>query len=238
MVDFETTGLRTGHCTCLEVAWCVCDIAGYQRTLLRSRYLALTPEGAAEVLPSWRGQPRSVDWSHRNTADSTALTMAVDSGLADEWLKTPRNRILTRGNELSRLIADDLAYAVAADEPCHIAGSGVARFDFELLRLHCPAGVIGAVHYRAVDVSVALTALTGANSAAQLLAAHVASGGYCDIDVDVPPRCELMRTDDQIAAWVTEGAEPHRAAPDVARAIVTQRALWSGVGASLREGLA
>lgn len=230
--DFETTSLRPRSATCLEAAWAVTDITGTQRSRMRSRFVELTPGEARPVLPEWRGQPRSVHWSNHNVADAVALRMAVDSGLAADWIAAPRRTRIGVGAELARLMLDDLGHAVAEGETVHLAGAGVARFDWQLLQQHCPA-VIEALHYRPVDVSVAVTALAGCNRADDVIWQYLADGGPGEVELADAPYCTLDRDEDQVRGWLVGGAEPHRAAPDVARAMVTQRALWLH-GAPLR----
>jgi hypothetical protein len=224
-IDFECTGLDA-DATFLETAWAVCDIDGTQRTPLRSRYCAFTAPGAPLVAPHSRSANSTPVWSYAE-GDEVALAMAHQSGLFDDWLACPPELRLMAGAELQRLLLDDVVTHSAAGEYVHIAGAGAARFDFGVLAAHCPGvlpvpGARFPTHYRPVDTSITQTALLGNNSEDAMIKWAIATygDGIDIIETGRPPSC--MYPGD-VTDWATFR---HRAAPDVARSIVIQRALW------------
>jgi len=232
MIDFESTGLDIGSVTLLEGAWTVCELDGTQRSALQQRFMAV---GSGHELPT---VPQARGWTRNGVgADPEALRMAIESGLTVEWLAAPEDSRVRTGPELSRLILDHVAQACAPEETVHVAGAGVAGYDLPILAGRCPA-VRRRVHYRAVDVSVACTTLWGVNRAEDVRDAYLNAGGDGSVALAGSPYCMMHRTAEQVAEWVTDGAERHRAAADVARAIVTQRGLWTMVGDPLRMMLA
>lgn len=245
-LDCETTGL-TDDSTILECAWAITDITGAQLLPMRSRFCQII-DGLIPlpVVPGTRtaaGEPVWVDDSHRG--DRGALDMAVRSGLFDAWLQCPERRRVKSGGELERLILDDIDSVCDPDTVVHLAGSGVAQFDHPLLRLHCPGLVFprgefgGPVHYRTVDQSVTITALTGASNepmTTALIGWYFRLTGHTDPDIQLGMRPQYAYGDDVPMAWLTGERGKHRAAPDVARAIAAQRALWA-YGESLRKDL-
>lgn len=245
-VDIESTALTTSA-TILECAWAVADVDGTLRLPLRSRFCEIAPRiGNGTTLPAQRSASGEAVWADHTFAggDQTAMKMAVDSGLFDAWLACPEPRRLKSGSELERLVLDDIAACCDPKERVHIAGSGVAQFDQPLLRVHCPGliypqGVSGGpVHYRPVDQSVALTGLLGESNESKTTALIAWYLRFPDADptVDLGMRPQYAYGDDVPMAWLTGERGKHRAAPDVARAVVAQRALWA-YGASLRKDL-
>jgi hypothetical protein len=227
-VDFECTSLDS-YATYLEVAWAMCDINGTQRTPLRSRYCAFAAPGVTLMLPQARSATTAPVWtaSAVNDTDQVALDMAVESGLFDDWLACPRELVLTDGTELQRLLLDDVISHSLPDEYVHIAGAGAARFDYRVLEVHCPGvlpvkGARQPTHYRPVDTSIAQTALLGNNSEDKMIKWAIATyaDGIDTIETGRPPACMYLG---DVTDW---SVFRHRAAPDVARSIVIQRALW------------
>jgi len=160
--------------------------------------------------------------------------MAVESGLADEWIDAGKDAIIKTGDELGRLIRDTIEQHCAPDEIVYVAGAGVARFDYSILESRCSAAH-HRVHYRAVDTSVACTTLCGENTSEEIRAAYLKKGGPSLVLVAGSPYFQMNRTHGQAQEWVRGNADPHRAAADVARAIITQRALWELVGGPMRK---
>lgn len=240
VIDFESTGL-TKDDTLLEVAWTVCDIQGQQRLPLRSRFAEIST--GYTVLPLKRSEANSPVWTddRPHKVDETALRMAEVSGLFDAWLACPPGQRLLNGDQLERLLLDDLAEATTLGEKVHVAGCGVARFDHPLLRAHCPGvvaeqGATGPTHYRCVDVSVAQTALLGNNAEAEVIAWFVREYGADRAKVELGVWPQYAYGDDVPSAWLSGLRGRHRAAPDVARAMVIARALWE-YGAPLRQAM-
>jgi hypothetical protein len=242
--DLETTAL-TDDATILEAAWALTDVTGRLLVPLRSRFCAITSD--LPTIPWKRSANREPVWvaDIAPGRDPAAQQMAVDSGLFDAWLACPAHRRLRTGEELQRLILDDIDSVCDPDTTVHLAGSGVAQFDHPLLRLHCPELVVprgefgGPVHYRTVDQSVTLTTLTGVSNepmTTALIGWYFRLDGSTDPDIPLAMRPQYAYSDDVVMAWMTGERGKHRAAPDVARAIVAHRALWA-YGASLRTDL-
>lgn len=244
-IDCELTGL-TEDATILEVAWAVTDHTGAQRTPLQSRFTRIS--SGPPVVPGARSASGEAVWDDGDSfprLDRVALQMGVDSGLFDEWLACPDRRKLQSGAELQRLILDDIDSVCTPDTPVHVAGSGVAQFDQPLLRVHCPRLVFprgtmgGPTHYRTVDQSVIATGLLGRSNEAMttdLISWYSRLGQGADLGIELGMRPQYAYGDDVPAAWLIGERGKHRAAPDVARAIVAHRALWA-YGASLRADL-
>ena len=239
MLDFETTALEVAGLTVLEAAWAVCDMNGAQRSEIQQRFTAIPPQmrGGFAVTPERpANQPAKVIvWPQRtSSANQRALDMAVESGLADEWIDAGKDAIIKTGDELGRLIHDTIEQHCAPDEIVYVAGAGVARFDYSILESRCSAAH-HRVHYRAVDTSVACTTLCGENTSKEIRAAYLTKGGPSLVLVAGSPYFQMNRTHGQAQEWVRGNADPHRAAADVARAIITQRALWELVGGPMRK---
>jgi hypothetical protein len=244
--DAETTGLDD-NATVLEAAWAITDITGQVLVPLRSRFCRISQR--RPVVPLTRSASGSAIWNDGvdegwPPPDGRALEMGVESGLFDAWLRCPDRRRIQSGPELERLIVDDIDSVCAPDTGVHLAGSGVAQFDQPLLRVHCPGLVFprgkfgGPTHYRTVDQSVTMTALTGLSNTPMtdaLIGWYLQFDG-ADASVELAMRPQYAYGDDVVMAWLTGERGKHRAAPDVARAIVAQRALWT-YGGSLRKDL-
>jgi hypothetical protein len=232
--------------TFLECAWCITNLDGTQRLPLRSRYCAFSTHDV--VTPQSR-VPNNAFWTPEGVGDRTALRMAEESGLFDDWLACPRSQVITSGKQLERLILDDVAAACDLGdndrdpERVHLSGAGAARFDFDVLARHCPgvvpyAGAAAPLHYRPVDTSGNQTGLLGATMDEELIAwaFHAfefgTNGNITSIKVGSPPQYAYPRE-----LNVMSKDKPHRAPEDVARSIVIQRALWR-FAAPLREALA
>lgn len=245
--DAESTGL-TEDDTILEVAWAVTDHTGAQLLPLRSRFTWIAR--GRPVVPLTRSVSGAPIWDDGvdkgyPVPDQVALQMGVDSGLFDAWLACPDRRRLQSGDELQRLILDDIDSVCTPDTPIHVAGSGVAQFDHPLLRVHCPRLVFprgqmgGPTHYRAVDQSVTTTVLLGRSNepmTTDLIAWYFRLSRDTDPGIELGMRPQYAYGDDVPSAWLSGERGKHRAAPDVARAIVAHRALWA-YGASLRKDL-
>lgn len=249
--DAETTGLSDRD-TILECAWVICNQDGSERHSFRHRYTKISRTDP--IIPLGRADNEDILWSASPTmkpglpGNETALRMAVESGLFDDWLACPNTEILHSGTELQRLILDDINVNCEPHEPVHLAGSGVAQFDQELLRDHCPRLIIprdhfnGPVHYRTSDVSVAQMTLLGQSSTAvgqKLRNWYLTRAGEDAGTVVASPEQKPWNAygrGDQWRTWIVDGAAKHRALPDVARGVVLQRALWE-YGASLRQEL-
>lgn len=243
-LDMESTGL-TEASTVLEVAWAVTDHTGEQLVPLRSRFTQISLDRPA--VPRSRSASGEAIWDDHGyaPADHVALQMGVDSGLFDAWLACPDRRKLKSGDELQRLILDDIDSVCTPDTPIHVAGSGVAQFDQPLLRVHCPGLVFprglmgGPTHYRTVDQSVIATGLLGRSNEAMttdLISWYARLNTPPGLVVELGMRPQYAYGDDVPGAWMVGERGKHRAAPDVARAIVAHRALWA-YGASLRKDL-
>lgn len=252
-LDFESTGLTAHNLTVLEAAWCVTDMDGTERSPIRSRFTALSTSEEPPVVPD-KTTMGSHRWLNESAGNSYALTMAQESGLFTDWLACPRNQIIREAAELERLLLDDLAAVVDPGEPnpnysgynirlageqpgpwlreperVHLAGAGVAQFDQPTLRILCPkvsqgSGRVAATHYRTVDTSVAQTVLLGGAEDEKLIEWARAAGSPVDIDIALgfPPHYAYGNRD--VISWLAK-PKMHRAAPDVARAIVIHRAL-------------
>lgn len=240
--DCETTGL-TKDDTILEVAWTICALNGEQRLPLRSRFAEITSSMGYTVLPLKRSDTNFPVWADDRPfrRDETAMRMAETSGLYDAWLRCPPGQRLLNGDQLERLLLDDLADATTPGEKVHVAGCGVAQFDHPLLREHCPGvvpvqGETGPTHYRTVDVSVTQTALLGNNAEEAVIAWFIREFGAERARIELASGPQYAYGDDVPSAWLSGLRGQHRAAPDVARAIIIQRALWE-YGALLRRAL-
>lgn len=257
-IDFETTGL-TPRATILEASWCITNLDGTQRLPLRSRYCAFS---TSDVVTPQSRNPNGCFWTPEGVGDRTALRMAEESGLFDDWLACPDSQILTSGKQLERLILDDVAAVcdLGSDdhdpervhlagaspgrdpERVHLAGAGAARFDFDVLARHCPgvvpyAGATAPLHYRPVDTSGNQTGLLGGTMDEELItwAFHAYEFGSNGNITSIK-----VGSPPQYAfpreLNVMSKDKPHRAPEDVARSIVIQRALWR-FAAPLREAL-
>ena len=233
-IDFETVGLCSKTLTALEVAWSIIDLDGTQRLPMRSRYCLFSGRSS---LPSLY-YPKSSNvngwfWSQDGGTDDVrrAKLMAQESGLFDDWLAAPKSSLITSGDQLERMLLDDIAEVCKPDEYVHITGAGAARFDFGILAEHCRAVLPKLsekypTHYRPVDTSIIQTGLLGSAHEVPLLAwGRKAFGeGSYRIWLDTPPR--YMHSSDAVAAWLFDDAQEHRSAPDVARSIAVQATMW------------
>jgi hypothetical protein len=127
-------------------------------------------------------------------------------------------------------------------ERAHVAGMGTAQFDQPVMRLLFPQvvadfGRSGPTHYRPADVSVTQQVLLGHTKEFELIS--WAAREWDDfnrmtlLEWSKPPLCEY---DLPPGLGLDADDKPHRAALDVARAIVIQRILWR-FGAPLRAAL-
>jgi len=246
-VDFKTTSLNPVSCTLLECAWTVTDMDGMQRLPLRSRFLAIpSVDESIPDVPTKSLSFGSGTWMS-TTGDSFAKKMAETSGLYSDWWDCPRRLRISSGETLAQLLLDDLAAVCdpgdldRAGERVHVCGAGVARFDYSILASRCPGvtprlGFTQPTHYRPVDTSGNQTGLLGSNYEQELIKWGVATYGEEVAKIELGTAPQYAYGDDAVMAWMVEGAGRHRAAPDVARAIVVQRVLWR-YGAPLREAL-
>lgn len=235
VIDFETVGLNPKTLTALEVAFTIADIDGTQRLPLRSRFCRF---GGSQRAPGELIYPKSANssgkyWSVDGGYDAVrvAKTMAEESGLFDAWLASPSMHRITSGEQLERLLLDDIAEVCKPDEYVHITGAGAARFDFSVLEQHCRAvlpnpGTKIPTHYRPLDTSIVQTSLLGSAHEYPLLGWGMDEygEGIGNIWLDTFPRYTFES--DAVMAWMIDQAGLHRAAPDVARSIVVQRIMW------------
>jgi oligoribonuclease (3'-5' exoribonuclease) len=252
--DAETGGLDLRNDNVLEVAWTITDHNGEQLSPLRQHLTHLVPPGSdrPHVHPA-----NSQDWHNR--APALVQDMHERSGLSAAWRDCYPYLVTSDALLIEECIRLDLAGADDAQRrrgngPVtrnYLAGAGVSHFDHELLAIHMPtlAGRGGILHYRDIDVSVALCTLAGGDH----------EGGSTSLDDTVLTRT-LARIYEQTEAlydskhaadlldkitWVTtvpdmiwtseEAAEiekiveaqdaPHRAGADVIRALVLFRLL-------------
>jgi oligoribonuclease (3'-5' exoribonuclease) len=252
--DAETGGLDLHNDNVLEVAWTITDHNGLQLTPLRQHLTHLVPPGSdrPHVHPA-----NSQDW--RNRAPVLVQDMHEQSGLTSAYQRCYPHLVTTDAALLEESVRLDLDVAAETQRQrggtpvtrAYLAGAGVSHFDHELLAIHTPklGGRDGALHYRDIDVSVALCTLTGGD--------HEGSSTSLDDAVltrtlqHIYEQTEALYDErhaayliDQIR-WVTstpdmiwtpeESAElervleseaaPHRAGPDVIRALALFRLL-------------
>lgn len=240
-IDFETTGLDVMTSTALEGSWCIINLDGSQRMPLQHRFMALRgPSGSRTVPVKFAGE--HLRWSNepKDTTAEFACKMAQDSLLMQDYVDCPPQHILQSGAELERLLLDDITAFCKPNETVHVCGAGAARFDFSILALHCPRVVLprgkrGQVHYRPVDTSGNQTGLLGGNFEKLVIDWYLKQdNANADVSLDEFPRYCYKNSD--VALWLSATEAPHRAAPDVFRAIMVQRALWT-LGKPLREVL-
>jgi len=265
-VDIESTMLHPRLLTVLEIAWCLTDLDGTQRTPIRQRFCRITVNEDGPCYPDVvraRNPNNRYPWINQNDGDPYALNMAVESGLYDDWCAaTPAALVVTSSAELARLIIDDIcehcdlgernpdwspnAIRMPGDpvspwlsepERIYLSGMGVAQFDQPVLRELMPAvvpafGHAGLTHYRpGGDVSIAQTAMLGGCEDVAVIEWYQRTYGYPTITLGgVPDYCWANR---DVLSWLSD-KRVHRAAADVARGIVLQRALWA-YGKNLRE---
>lgn len=240
-VDFETTELDVSFATVLEGAWVITNLDGRLRHPMQHRYMALHNRGP-KVIPIHpkSEKPRWLNYEQRMSSSQYARQMAENSLLFGDYLSCNPNLILQHGAELTRLLFDDISsYTASSGETVHICGAGAARFDYSILSIHCPQLIPdkgqGLLSYRPVDTSGNMTGLTGDKNESAVIKSFLSSPDcFTDIELDVSPRFSYSNRD--VQSWLA-GSAAHRAAPDVARSIVTQRALWL-VGEPLRQALA
>lgn len=239
-LDFETTGLDFDNLTVLETAWTVTDSQLQQRSPLRSRLTALSTSYEAPNVPLRSGG----DWGWTREIPRVVRDMHTLSGLKSEWLAAHELSILRRIADLDRLIVDDLLRSgVGKDDTVYIAGAGVSHFDRRVLD-HLGSGLVvgdGALlHYRAADVSSAIT-LLGVEPLQKPrdLDAFVLR---CTAQI---PVIRALVTDESTASLTDWDGETvgqvnqaklvaHRAASDVAMALVQARVLRSLVHSANR----
>lgn len=223
-LDFETTGLDPLSLTVLEMGWTVTDDRLRQLTPLRSRFVALTFRGRAPVLPVSGG------WS--GGLDPIVVEMHESSGLHAEWLACPRGELVTASSGIDELLLGDLRKAGFVDwdeDRAFLAGAGVSHFDASVLSaLDCK--IVDELHYRAADVSCALLTLgfpaVRSVDALAALCERVAAGDSELLaslsDVTAERRAQGSSGP---PAGPLGGLRGHRAADDVAFALVVARCL-------------
>lgn len=245
--DFETTSLNTTFCTVLEGAWTVTSLDGIQRTPLRHRYMSLYKGNHSKVTPNNVASHSSGGqyfWHNYTHGDSVALKMAQDSHLFEDWLACAPVHRLEDGLELERLLLDDVSDGCLPGEDVHLCGAGAARFDYSILARHCPRVVPDfgerfkpRLSYRPVDTSGMQTGLIGEKNEKALYDFYVKHGHSHRFDIELDDFPRYSYGDTNTLEWVQSGVGGHRSAPDVARAMMSQRALWQ-LGAPLRRFLA
>lgn len=231
-VDCESTGL-TDQATVLEFAWTITSMDGDQRGPLRSRFCAIVAPGWNPLVPERRSPDDAAEWSRppQPGQETDAVAMAVRSGLFDDWLACPAALRVQSGAALEQLVLDDVFAYTSPGETVHLAGNGVAQFDQPMLRRVCPRLVVprgvfgGPVHYRPVDQSGNFTGMLGVFDAR---ARAAVTSWYLNGQDD--KRAYVWapeHTPEAIREWLLDGRAEHRAGPDVARALVFQRAVWN-----------
>ncbi len=240
--DFETTGLSVPDATLLEGAWALTHLDGSMIMPMRHRYLAIHDKGP-RIVPIQRNgeKPRWENEVQRcQETEKFARRMAEKSLLFQDYLSCDATAVLRTGRELERLLLDDILAFCEPEDKVHICGAGAARFDYSLLALHCPRlitppGIVGPVHYRPVDTSGNMTGLLGNNYEEKVIEWYLASSD--DVFFIALANAPQYNFEDRdTTSWLMQGAHQHRAAPDVARAIVVQRALWA-YGTELRRAV-
>jgi oligoribonuclease (3'-5' exoribonuclease) len=164
--DAETGGLDLRNDNVLEVAWTITDHNGIQLTPLRQHFTHLIPPGSdrPHVHPA-----NSRDWHDR--APALVQDMHQRSGLTFAYQHCYPHLVTTDAALLEESIRLDLDVAAETQRRrgntpvtrTYLAGAGVSHFDHELLAIHTPklGGRDGTLHYRDIDVSVALCTLAG-----------------------------------------------------------------------------
>jgi hypothetical protein len=242
-IDFETTGLLDGPIspTLLECGWTITDGVGIQLTPLRHAYTAFNTFGSTEHLTTPElaeqdGKPHGYfdRQERRNYPVDEVIEMHRISGLSAGWALTNEeepDRILRHPMELDRLLLDDLDAAGARDAAPRrlwLAGSGVARFEFEFLPDLVPRTMSPSWgwHYRPVDLSVELSnqRIRGAKRTVtvdDIIDEHRDSSG------EVTHRWEEIEVDEASRRPVPDPLflQRHRATTDVARALLAWRIL-------------
>jgi oligoribonuclease (3'-5' exoribonuclease) len=252
--DAETGGLDLDNDNVLEVAWTVTDHDGNQLTPLRQHLVHLTPPGSdrPDVHPA-----NAFAWVNR--APALVQEMHERSGLAAQYRAAYPHMVTTDASLIEESIRLDLeaatrAHAARGDTPVsrsYLAGAGVSHFDHELLAIHTPqlAGRGGLLHYRDIDVSVALCTLTGGDHEggstslddvvlvrtldyiyaqtealydSQHAAGLIERVTHVTSSMDMLPSAEEFEGIEKI---VQADEAPHRAGPDVIRALVLFRLL-------------
>jgi oligoribonuclease (3'-5' exoribonuclease) len=223
--DAETTGLKyKTRDVVLEVAWTLTDMYLKQISPLRSYFTEWRPPTSPEL---HRPVPGSDDWTDMGGVHAAVLEMHEQSRLAAEW----PFRVHVGADAIQGLILNDLGVTRMASGEVYLAGAGVSHFDQSLVALHMPALAPkddgGRLHYRCFDTSVA-DLVTGIDSRA-ILADYHGPGHthtfHCScLKLDGPEPLSLNEHLD-LSAVV-----PHRAASDVALALVGARALRYSLG--------
>lgn len=224
--DGETTGLKyKSQDVILEVAWTLTDMYLNQLSPLRSYYTEWLPPTSPEL---HRPVPGSEDWAERGGVHAAVLEMHDRSGLTLEW----PNRVHVGADAVQDLILNDLGVTRSGVGEVYLAGAGVSHFDQGLVALHMPALAPkddgGRLHYRCFDTSVADLVL-GIDSR-EVLTAYGKQGWFTQarthscLALDAPVPLSAGGLID-LSAVV-----PHRAASDVALALVGARALRFKLG--------
>lgn len=249
-IDTESTGLleHKPQPTILEASWTITDAEGDQRTGLSQAFCALRIGGGMPHVPSlgWDNETPVGYWDAPNNSypHEKVREMHEVSGLSAEWAlanETDPDRIITGWGELERLILDDLRDAGVRSLGKHelaLAGAGVGHYEHKFLPALMPR-VFGdeRMHYRPHDVSVILSGLRNRlhlafpdfpGKADRLIEAirTRAPGPYEWAPVAISPsRFDADDSNRGDQRWAEMDQGPHRAAPDVARALMAHRLL-------------
>lgn len=235
-LDTETTGLNPDDLTVLEFGWTVTDASFRQLTPLRSRISALHTS-ALPVVPE-QIVSGNFGWSDPIKVDQVVRDMHNHSGLRAQWLSTPSFRLVKEISDFDRLLLDDLWSAGwQGKDPVYLAGAGISHFDRPVIDSLEALTIEGrdVLHYRAADVSSAIQILgvsapKDEEALAELVSRTVALTGADELDLlvlKVDPSTDSLAQyrGDDVYAVNTNNLINHRAASDVAYALVVARCL-------------
>jgi len=250
-IDFETTGLLEDPVppTALEVSWIITDAAGEPLTPQCQAFVALPLGNGPVHLPGPDG------WPEPDYPGPAVREMHDRNGLAVEWVAARRDRpdaLVWGWAELERLLLDDLVVAgwrALGPREAQLAGAGVGHFEQRFLTWCAPRVFADArMHYRTHDVSVILGGLHVVHPklpdkvdtllGAQPRPDYPASLGHGWSRVGPLSGLRYAAADHGGAAghdatpdvhWALLDADPHRAAPGIARALMAHRILGQSV---------
>jgi len=242
-LDFETTGLNPRKDTVLEAGWTITDENLVMLTPLRSRLCHISPQHEKFAI----GGDDDGDWK---SLPAVVREMHETSGLRDSLEFANVNpvenlRLLTTARDLERLLREDLAAAGydRFDDTLILSGAGVSHFDNRVLGYHLPAmfplggnGSTGYAYWQH-DVSVArrvigeqawdyLKSRINSDKVARSIygcQVVVPSEGYAPVRVNAIPDAEEFGTAPFM--FMPDEFIPHRAADDVAQALIDGRIL-------------
>ncbi|MFA7264738.1 MAG: hypothetical protein WC054_00230 [Candidatus Nanopelagicales bacterium] len=250
-LDFETTGLDVKTTTILEAAWTVTDSRLHQLSPLRSRFCEFSTNGSTPVTPVTpvyvNSSTSRIGWTQQ--LDQVVVDMHRKSLLAQDWLAAPP-WVKLRGNaDLDHLIFEDLWSAGwKSEDTLYLAGAGVSHFDRQVLeqifsRLIASTGSHPRLHYRSADISVARTLLgiPGIRDQEKLIAAVGADPDELGLSTEEGVTDRLTKSGVEgielpPGNLIVSQLRPHRAADDVAVALVQSRQLRKSVASLTLAG--